>query len=146
MTASGTGPVAPPRTRSGRWSLTQLFFNGAGRLGRTAFVLALLGVAIVWRLWRATPGRGLHLVLGPVVGLLLIAAACTVISKRLHDLGWAGWWSAAPVGLLMLVVGGEAPSSPAQVTAAALAGGALLWLAAWPGARGFNRFGPSPKT
>ena len=136
------GTAAPPHTQGGRWSLVQVFFNGSGRIGRRAFVLALPVVIVAWRLWRGAPGHWLHLLLGPVVGVLLIAAACSVLSKRLHDLGTAGWWAGAPVGLAMLGVGGEAPSSPAQVTAAVSAAGAALALAAWPGERAFNRFGP----
>lgn len=141
MTGAARG-AAPPRKRDGRWSVVQLFFNGAGRLGRLPFAVGIAVVALGWRLWRATPGRGLHLVLGPVAGVVLAAAACTVFSKRLHDLGLAGWWSAAPVGLAMLAVGGEAPASPAEITAALAALAVAVALALWPGEAAFNRFGP----
>ena len=140
--------AAPPRTRTAtrgaRVDLPQLAFNGSGRIGRALFFAAFAGVAAAWRLWAATPGEALHAWLRIPVGLVLLAAACAVLSKRLHDVGKAGWWSAAVVGPLALVVAGEGPLDALQSAAGVLALAEVAALALWPGERRFNRFGPSP--
>lgn len=136
---------APPHTRGGRLDLVQLFFNGAGRIRRQTFAVALLVVALTWRGWRGTPGRWLHLALDGPASLVLLAAACSVLSKRLHDLGLAGWWSAAPLALFALATGGRAPTALWQTASAVLALALVAALGAWPGQAGFNRFGPSPR-
>lgn len=140
-----TGAAAPPVRRSGRLDLLQLFFNGSGRIGRRTFAAALLVTALAWRGWRGTPGRWAHLLLDTPVLLALMAAACAVGSKRLHDVDRAGWWSAGPLALFVVATGGRAPSSALQVAASGLLVAAVAALAAWPGARRFNRFGPSPR-
>ena len=140
MTAgAGTGPAAPPRTRTGRLDLAQIFFNGAGRIGRRTFVAAMLPVCLVAR-WAAGDAG----VWSWALWFLALVTACTVLSKRLHDLSLAGWWSAAPVGLVAVAVNGEAPTTPAQATALLVAAGCVAVLAAWPGEPRFNRFGPTP--
>ncbi len=137
--------AAPPARRSGRLDLVQLFFNGSGRIDRGVFSAALLVVALTWRGWRGTPGRWPHLVLDFPVLLGLTAAGCAVLSKRLHDLGLAGWWSAGPLTLFALATGGRAPSGPLEMAAAGLLIAGVAALATWPGSPRFNRFGPSPR-
>lgn len=139
MTAAAGDAVAPPRTRGGRLDLVQLFFNGAGRIGRRTFVAAAVPVCLVARL-----AAGDEAGWSWPLWLLALVTGCTVLSKRLHDLSWAGWWSAAPVGLVAVAVHGEAPTTTAQATALLLATGCILALAVWPGERRFNRFGPPP--
>ena len=136
MTATA---AVPPHLRSGRLDVVQLFFNGAGRIGRRLFAAALVPLCLTARLAMATEG-GLSWALW---GLALVTT-CTVLSKRLHDLSLAGWWAAGPVGLLAVVLTGDAPTNAAQTTALALAAGLVLALALWPGERRFNRFGPAP--
>ena len=136
MTAA---PAAPPRTGGGRLDVVQLAFNGAGRIGRRVFAVCLVPLCVVARLAMETEG--------PVswgLWFLALVATCTVLSKRLHDLSMAGWWSAGPVGLLAVVLTGDGPTNLAQTTALALAAGLVLALALWPGERRFNRFGPAP--
>ena len=135
-------PAAAPRP--GGLRLGQLFFNGAGRLGRLRFGAALLAVALAWRVWKAIAADPPLEWVNIPVGMGLLAAACTVLSKRLHDLSLAGWWSVVWVALFALAATGEAPASPVQVAAGAMALALSGLLAAWPGERRFNRFGPPP--
>ena len=135
--SAAAAELPPPRGR--RPDLLQLFFNGAGRIGRRAFAAAMAPVCLLAR-WAATAE-------GPWswgLWLLALVTACTLLSKRLHDLAWAGWWSAAPVGLVAVAVNGEAPTTAAQASALLLAAGCAAALAAWPGEGRFNRFGPPP--
>ncbi len=134
-----TTAAAPPHTRSGRLDLAQLFLNGVGRIDRRTFVVAMVPVCLVAR-WAAGEEGGWSWLLW----LVALVTACTVLSKRLHDLSLAGWWSAGPVGLTAAAVNGEAPTTAAQATGLLLAAGSVAALAVWPGERRFNRFGPSP--
>ena len=134
-----TAVAAPPRALGGRFDLVQLYVNGAGRIGRRGLVVALLPVCLLAR-WAA----GEEGVLSAALWFAALVTACTLLSKRLHDLSLAGWWSAAPVGLVAVAVNGEAPTTAAQATALLLALGCVLALAVWPGQRRFNRFGPPP--
>jgi uncharacterized membrane protein YhaH (DUF805 family) len=77
-----------------------------------------------------------------LLGFVALVTACTVLSKRLHDLSLAGWWAAGPVGLTAAAVNGEAPTTAAQAVALLLAAGCVAALALWPGEPRFNRFGP----
>ena len=134
-----TVAAAPTHPRGGWPDLVQLFFNGAGRIGRRLFAVALAPLCLVARLAVGTEG-----VVSWALWLLALVVTCTVLSKRLHDLSLAGWWSAGPVGLLAVVLTGDAPTNAAQTTALALAAVVVVALAAWPGERSFNRFGPAP--
>ena len=136
MTATA---AIPPRTAGRPLDLVQLYLNGAGRLDRRTFALALVPVCLLAR-WAA----GLEGALSWALWLLALVTACPLLSKRLHDLSLAGWWSAAPVGLVAVAVNGEAPTSAAQAVAVLLAAGCVAALALWPGERRFNRFGPPP--
>ncbi len=133
------GAAAPARPRGSGLDLVQLFLNGAGRLGRVAFAAALLPVCLVARLAAGTQGA-----VSWALWFLALITACTLLSKRLHDLSLAGWWSAGPVALVAVAVDGEAPTTAAQATALVTAAGCVAALALWPGERRFNRFGPPP--
>ena len=134
-----TAAAAPPRSRAGRIDLVQLFLNGAGRIGRRAFAAAAVPICLVAR--AAAGDEGLW---SWALWFVALVTACTAMSKRLHDLSLAGWWSAAPVGLVAVAVNGEAPTTAAQAVALLIAAGCVVALAAWPGERRFNRFGPPP--
>ena len=136
---AGVAPAAPPRMRGGRLDLVQLFLNGAGRIERRVFALALVPLCVTARLAMATEG-----LVSWALWSLALVTTCTVLSKRLHDLSLAGWWSAAPVGLLAVVLTGDAPTNAAQTTALAAVASLGLALALWPGEHRFNRFGPAP--
>ncbi len=140
-----TTAAAAPRVAGGRRGLVQLFLNGAGRIDRTAFLPAVAGCAVAWRAWGAVPSGWAHAVTDLPVRVVLLAATCAVLSKRLHDLELAGWWSAVVVGLFGVALTGDAPADARQVTAAAAGLILTALLAIWPGEARFNRFGPSPR-
>lgn len=143
--AAPAAPAAPPRTRKGGLDLLQLFLNGAGRIDRPVFLVALSCTAIAWRVLGAVPEGAARGLVSGSAGLLLLWSGCAVLSKRLHDLGLAGWWSAGVLALFWTATWGEAPSSPLQIAAATVMLSLAAVLAAWPGQPRFNRFGPSPR-
>jgi uncharacterized membrane protein YhaH (DUF805 family) len=106
-----------------------------------------------------------HVFLG--LNLALFWVGGSVLIKRLHDIGWSGWWILPAIafwviGLMLLVltlsfaVGHErfqAALATYPVLHAALVGvgmlppfGGLLWLQACPGSPTANRFGAPPDT
>ena len=117
----------------------QLFLNGAGRTGRARFAIGLSVLVAALALFeRITPDPVLHWT-GWAADIVLAFAACAVVSKRLHDLGLAGWWTA--FGLLAFVNVWPEPQGLGWVFLVLLAA-AAAWLASVPGQRGFNRYGP----
>lgn len=75
----------------------RLFFSPFGRIGRSAFWLATVATLLAL----IPPGFTPYLN-GPAwLGLGVIALYCTICirAKRLHDLGYSGWWQAAPMSL-----------------------------------------------
>jgi uncharacterized membrane protein YhaH (DUF805 family) len=81
-----------------------LFFSAEGRIGRRAFWIAWLVLAVT-----STPLK-LFGPLGAALSLGWIYPQVCVYSKRLHDLGQSGWKILLPVGLLVgaAVLGGAA--------------------------------------
>ena len=121
--------------------LDQLFFNGAGRIGRGVFLAAAAAVVAVLALYDGLATPEVRRWTGWLADLLLVAAACAVISKRLHDRGRSGWWSA--LVLLAFVNVWPRPQGLGWGFALVLAA-ALVELGARPGQPHFNRFGPPP--
>ena len=70
-------------------------------------------------------------------------SACCLISRRLHDLGLAGWWTAA--GLALGVSAWMDPWSVLRLPVLIAVGAAALWLSAMPGQARLNRFGRALK-
>jgi uncharacterized membrane protein YhaH (DUF805 family) len=106
----------------------------AGRATRVNFLAAnLLAWALLAPLLLLWPLIERGIFSGPVetAGALLLALPALWISlavavRRLHDIGWSGWW-----WLLSLL--------PAVGAAQG------LFLLFWPGVRGANRFGDDPR-
>ena len=96
------------------------FFSGKGRLDRRDFWLATLLIAALNVLLRLLGPVGYLLVI-----LLLFPHTC-ILSKRLHDLGWSGWFAGAPFAVCLIcgVLVGLAPDDGHGPT------GPLVWLAA----------------
>ncbi len=118
----------------------KFFFSGVGRVGRLRFVLGAAVLIIVFDLYeRLNPL--ICWIAGWVFWPVWIAAACCVLSKRLHDRGRAGWWS----GLVLLAFGlvWPWPEGWGEVWLLVLVW-ALFDLAIAGGQKGFNRFGPPP--
>lgn len=120
-----------------------VFLTSAGRMARLPFVLACAALLLVDYAYETLVGRTGHWITGWAYYPVLIFCAASVLSKRLHDRGRAGWWSA----LVLLAVWMVWPR-PAGVMAF-LAIPVLVWalveLAGLPGEAGENRYGPSPR-
>jgi uncharacterized membrane protein YhaH (DUF805 family) len=117
----------------------ELYVSGVGRIGRRVFVPALALVILAFELYQRL-GSLVHWITGWAVYPVLICAAASVLSKRLHDRGLAGWWSALPI----LAYPWIRPWPEGIFGGICL--GVVLWfgvlLAVWPGQTAFNRFGP----
>jgi uncharacterized membrane protein YhaH (DUF805 family) len=145
-------------------------FDFGGRTRRADFwpyILLLLAIYLVAFIglfvmgWRAGMGSPMPYLFGLVLVLVLLASAVTV--RRLHDVGWSGWWMAIYVVLtsmfvglffhawLQILAGGEfvlirmmPVVMPISLVQNAL--GILIFLiCVMDGTTGPNRFGPDPK-
>jgi len=125
-----------------RLDLVQLFFASTGRMGRGVFLFAVAAVFAVFAAYEAAVVGWAHAATGWLVHLVLLAAAASVLSKRLHDRGRSGWWS-API-LLAFAVVWPAPRGVMDWLFASVLVWAAVELAAMPGEPRPNRFGPPP--
>ncbi len=118
----------------------ELYVSGVGRIGRLVFFPAIALVIAAFELYERA-GALAHWITGWVVYPVLVCAAASILSKRLHDFGRAGWWAFLPVLAYPWI-----RPWPEGVFGGVCLGIVLwfgVWLALWPGDRGFNRFGPS---
>jgi uncharacterized membrane protein YhaH (DUF805 family) len=119
----------------------ELFISGVGRIGRLVFVPAIAVVIAAFELYQRA-GSLVHWITGWIAYPLLMCMAASILSKRLHDRGNAGWWSALPI----LAYPWIRPWPEGLVGGVCL--GIVLWfgvsLAVMPGEASFNRFGPKP--
>ena len=123
---------------SARFDPVELYVSGAGRIGRRVFVPALIVAILAFELYERAPPLA-HWLTGWAVYPVLMCAAASVLSKRLHDRGQAGWWSALPI----LAYPWIRPWPEGLFGGICL--GIVLWygviLAVAPGQKSFNRFG-----
>jgi len=100
-----------------------LFFSPAGRIGQQAFWIAWLCLF------------GVHVVVGwiPLLGwaLALVAVYCSVCvyAKRLHDMGYSGWWQLIMYLLGPVLVIGVLISTGVSVALTAISGADPEWAA-----------------
>lgn len=117
----------------------ELYVSGVGRIGRRMFIPSIAGAIAAFELYQRWVPLWLKWGTGWAAYPVLMCLAASVLSKRLHDVGRTGWWSAAPILAYPLIrpwpegiVGG-------------IAFGIVLWFAGWlatqPGEAAFNRFG-----
>jgi uncharacterized membrane protein YhaH (DUF805 family) len=118
------------------------FLSSVGRSSRAPFVLASGVVISATVLYQALLGQVTHWVTGWAVYPLLIFCAASVLSKRLHDRGRSGWWSALVI-LAALVVWPR-PTGPIGMLFSAILLWAAIDLGLMPGEAGENRYGPNP--
>ena len=134
---------SPPVERRARpLSLAELLFNAAGRLSRASFVGPGVGLAAAsLALGRGASGRWARSAAWIARAPLATSLGC-IVSKRLHDRGWSGWWS----GPILLAWAFAARTPRGRVGRAALSafGAAVIVLALVPGDGRFNRYGPRP--
>ncbi len=117
----------------------ELLFSSSGRLSRTPFLAGMgcvLGVLWLYDRW---VGGALRLLTGWAVLAVLLFSGCCLTSRRLHDLGRAGWWTAG-LWALFLVAWPPSPSVARQACAGVLLACGVA-LCVIPG-QGQNRFGP----
>lgn len=121
------------------FDFVELFISGVGRIGRLVFLPAMAVVIAAFEFYQRA-GALAHWITGWVVYPVLVCAAASILSKRLHDFGRAGWWAFLPVLAYPWI-----RPWPEGVFGGLCLGVVLwfgVWLALWPGNRGFNRFGP----
>jgi len=122
------------------WS--ELFFSAAGRAPRAPSLAAaalLLAIAVAYE---AIVGATLHWLTGWFVYPGLFFCGCCVLSKRLHDRGRSGWWSA--LILFAVVAVWPRPDSFFDFIFALVLVWAGVELGAMPGEAGTNRYGSNP--
>lgn len=117
-------------------------FSASGRLGRTPFLIGcavLIAGAAIYEVWVPAP---LHWLTGWFIypGLLYMGAC--VLSKRLHDRGRSGWWTA--LILFALIAVWPTPHGAGAIIFTLILGWAVIELGVMQSEAGANRFGPSP--
>jgi len=119
----------------------ETFLSSSGRIGALRFTVSAALLLLLLALYDATFKGSLRLLTGIVAyGLLLFCGAC-VLSKRLHDRGRSGWWSA--VILLAVAMVWPGPEGFLDFVAVLVLVWAVIDLCIMPGERGNNRYGPS---
>ncbi len=126
----------------GQTDWIQLFFSSTGRLQRAPFLVASAVLIGLLALYDGAANAVVHWLTGWFVYPVLIFSAACVLSKRLHDRGRSGWWSA----LLLLAFSAVWPSPHGffAFLFCAIVVWAVIDLGVMRGEQGPNRFGPNP--
>ena len=98
----------------------------------------MLGTLWLYNRWIGGP---LRLASGWAVLGGLLFSGCCLVSRRLHDLGRAGWWTG--VALAVFLLAWPQARGPVGGVSAGVLGLVALWLCGAPGQPGANRFGPA---
>ena len=118
----------------------EIFFSSSGRVGAVRFTIAALLLLLLLGVYDSTIKSALAWLSFVVYVPLLFSGAC-VLSKRLHDRGRSGWWSA--VILLAVAMVWPGPEGFLDFVAVLVLVWAVIDLCIMPGERGNNRYGPS---
>ncbi len=122
--------------------LVDRFFSAEGRLGRMPFLASALVLIVIAALYEAITGGVLQWLTGWFVYPALLYSGACLLSKRLHDRGYNGWFAA--LILVALVAVWPQPSGYLDFPFTLI----LLWagveLGVLLGEPGPNRFGPPP--
>ncbi|MBQ4616716.1 MAG: DUF805 domain-containing protein [Mailhella sp.] len=78
--------------------LTVKYCNVQGRASRSEYWWFLLFSSVATTVLKNIP------VVGMLASLTLILPAVCVTSRRLHDIGWSGWWQLFPLALFIAAV------------------------------------------
>ena len=123
--------------------LREVFLASNGRLARTPFWVAAAVVLIPGLLYTAVDSSTLHWATGWVVYPALIYCGVCVLSKRLHDRGRSGWFSAAIIPALIGVF--SWPFNFFDFVWCLILVWAVVELFVLEGEQGANRFGLNPQ-
>jgi uncharacterized membrane protein YhaH (DUF805 family) len=127
---------------NGQGDLAELLLSSTGRLARGTFLIVAAALIVVTALYEATPTT-LHMLTGWFVYPCLLFVAACVLSKRLHDRGRSGWWSA--VILLAVIIVWPMPVGFFDFLFGLVLVWAVVELGVMAGEQGANRFGPNPQ-
>jgi len=116
-----------------------LFFSAKGRIGQLHFIIGAAVLLLLLCLYDSAVKGSLLSVTGWIVYPVLLGMAACILSKRLHDRGRSGWWSA--VILLAVVMVWPTPTGFFDFLAVLVLVWAVVDLGVMPGERGDNRFG-----
>lgn len=120
----------------------ELFLSANGRLARTPFLFGagvLIGALF---LYENMFGVVAHWASGWAVYPAALYTGACVLSKRLHDRGKSGWWSA--LILFAMGVAWPHPRGLFDLVFVLVVIWAVIELAVLPGEQGTNRFGANP--
>lgn len=118
--------------------LADLYLTASGRIGRRAFIVGLLPLALAWAGFILLAPTAPDWIARLLAAALLYLAAC-VTAQRLHDRGRAGWW-AGPL-LLAVVLAWTWRETPFGWALGVLLLAPLFDLVVRAGQPGFNRYG-----
>ena len=118
----------------------ELFFSSSGRVGRLPFLLAAVSLIVMLALYQSALGDNVFT--GVFAYPLLFFSGACVLSKRLHDRGRSGWWTA--VILFAFIMIWPRPEGLLDFLGLAVIAWAIVELGLMSSEQGANRFGPNP--
>jgi len=118
----------------------ELFFSSSGRVGRLPFLLAAVSLIVMLALYQSALGDNVFT--GVFAYPLLFFSGACVLSKRLHDRGRSGWWTA--VILFAFIMIWPHPEGLLDFLGLAVIVWAVVELGLMSSEQGANRFGPNP--
>jgi uncharacterized membrane protein YhaH (DUF805 family) len=119
-----------------------IFLSSVGRMSRAPFLLASAVLIALTAFYESIASSVTHWVTGWFVYPVLVFCGASVLSKRLHDRGRSGWWSA--VILLAIMVVWPHPKGVVAYLFTLVLFWTLIDLGLMPGEQGVNRYGPNP--
>jgi uncharacterized membrane protein YhaH (DUF805 family) len=116
-----------------------LFLSAEGRVRQTPFLIGAALLLLLLAFYEALVSGPLQFVTGWIVYPALIYGGACLLSKRLHDRGRSGWWSA--VILVAVIMVWPRPVGFFDFIAVSVLAWAVIDLCVMPGERGDNRYG-----
>lgn len=118
---------------------SDLFLTSSGRIGRAGFIAGAVVVLALWAAFDLLAPLKVRDLIGWIVAAVLLYSAACLLSQRLHDHGWSGWWG----GLILLAfaMSWPRPQAPFDWVALALLVVVAADLALLAGQKTFNRYG-----
>lgn len=116
-----------------------LFLSAEGRIRQTPFIIGAAVLLLVLALYESLVSGPLQFLTGWVVYPALLFGGACLLSKRLHDRGRSGWWSAVILAAIVMVW--PRPVGFFDFVAVMVLIWAVIDLCVMPGERGDNRYG-----